>query len=429
MKNLYRNTQTALPYFFFFIGVTITATIYSSEKQAALKEPIFGYPIKTVPVADQEKAKLNNANYVQRASAEQKTRDKTYIHTIKAALGILPPHLKDSIAEYAQPGWLLDTTLNIHSERIYSIQCDDTGRSVTSLTDEKNKELASWDPRTGTVDHFSHYDGNQHCKRLPNQLSGFSQQAIDPIDFSCSADGKKVAAIDSNKVLYIWPAALSFVKAIGQNTIVSLHDTNKFGGFLSVTFSPCSNYVFVGGINGIIHQIDATTGERPYAFAPNPDTGRSYSEPVTAITTSADGATIYAGLMNGKIAIWRGDIQQNSQRIAAAMPCNSLDGPQNVCMTDEREPLIISGNHRHQQEARDVVCVQNFYDCYEHGKKCCSLSGQCCAVAAPCCRTAALCAVQAPRCCVNHCCCRVCIKRLCIPACNKVWQTIKRLWQ
>lgn len=284
------------------------------------------------------------------------------------------------------------------------------------------------EPDTGAVRSFENNHG--YCKPLPKQLSGFSGWLNSHTDFADSSDGQKVAATTFDNDLFVWPSGLSLAQAIASKKVLNVrnkrtsdqprNDQSHEDAFLSVKFSPCNNYVFVGSADGAMHQLDATTGEAVYAFA--------HDKAVTAIETSPDGNTIYAGLQDGTIAVWQGELLP-PQDASLPMPISSdaPDGPQSATMIDDA--LVPVNNIAYQEKVRDFLCLQNFSHCYKHGKRCCSLCSDLCKVSAACCRTGTLCVTQCPRMCVKGCCCRVCVKKICAPFCGRIARAIRGLWQ
>lgn len=415
----------------------LTQTLLEGYKEEAeLKNDVVALPIGTLA----------------RAGVRQRKRNKTYTRGLKAALPTaFPQPVKKIVKDYARPELVLDAQLKYQDGRIYNFMVNESPIAMSYSDDGTKQDAAAWHKNTGAFVEL--VNNNFHYKSRPEQISGLSEIIGGGFtDSACSPDGQMLAATTfAGNDLYVWPSALPLMHAIAQGNkgqLLMLQNKKTSGQsndeeptdnpFTSVAFSPCSNYVFVGGADGVMHQIDAKTGESVYSSV-------DHGAAVTALEIPRGGDTVYAGLEDGRVCIWKGDL--------LPPPVTSLttqglgdDGPQAATMTDEAIHIVpLSGEY--QSTMQNMMCLDDCLRCRKHGKKCCSLCAELGSVAAQCCRTGASCVIHCPRACAISCktcslfcsnqqccgvCCRLCYyggQRVCLRLGICCIQAIRRLWQ
>lgn len=367
-----------------------------------------------------------------RPGRQQRERNKAYINRLQAALSHLPESIKQLIVDYARPEWCLDRNFKLHDERIYDLSISGNNTEFPGFSyaiGTKKHEIAVWETDTGIIRKTGSAVGRY--KILPRQLSGFSSWLNSGLtDFACSPDGQKMAATSFDKSnLYIWPSELSLANAVASKKMLNIRNKDMTPAesnvpavknpFTAVTFSSCSNYVFVGAIDGTMHQLDATTAEPIYSF--------EHPAAVTALATSGDGNSIYAGLEDGSLSVWQGELLPPSEEPVALSIAVAPDAPQPALMDDD--PVKVVENRKHQRVIADWYCLEDCTNCYKHSKKSCSLCAQACKASAACCYSGASCAIHCPRSCVCGCGYAVCVKKCCLPILRRLCAPFKRLWQ
>lgn len=440
MKSLYScSAKNYTAYFLILVILVFGKTLHGAEskkerrRQARItallnnkKTKTEGLTQKLLDVEKEDERKDNSDRLplatLARAGAQQRIRNKAYTDTLQAALpDALLVTTKTIIQDYARPEWFLANRFKVHEDRVSALEIQDMPLRSRSCSRVKS-EIALWDTETGAV--VAVDSGHVFYKKHIKQLAGFSGHMNDGYtDSYCSHDGQKLAATTvGGDNLYIWPSELPLAQAIATKKTLNIRskkgdEQNADNPFMSVTFSPCSNYVFAGGIDGTMHQVDATTGESVYMF--NHDTA------VTALAKSDDGNTIYAGLQDGSVAVWKGDLLPPPM-VSSTIQISD-DAPLLARMSDAA--INVVQDNEYQRKVADFLCYQNCFTCCEHGKQCCSLCAQAGKVSAACCRNGASCLIQCPRTCIKGICYRGCVKQVCAPFCGRIFRAIKSLWQ
>lgn len=416
--------------------ITALLTSYQNSKQTKPEDPAQ----KLLDIENAECERKENAYRLPLAplacaGARQRERNRAYIQELRTATAPLPESVKQLIVDYARPEWFLANRFKIHEGRVSALEIKSMQLRARSCSRVKS-EVAVWDTDTGAI--ITSDSGHVFYKQHIKQLAGFSAHMNDGYtDSHCSYDGQKLAATTvAGNNLYIWPSELPLAQAIATKKTLNIRskkgdEQDADNPFMSVTFSPCSTYVFAGGIDGTMHQVDATTGESVYMFnhpaLPLAMPG-CVAPAVTALAKSDDGNTIYAGLQDGSVAVWKGDLLPPfTASSTIQVPADASDGPLPARMSDDAISIVQDNEYQHK--VADFLCYQNCFTCCEHGKTCCSLCAQGGRVSAACCCNGASCLIQCPRTCVKGICYRGCAKQICAPFFGRIIASIRRLWQ
>lgn len=366
-----------------------------------------------------------------RASEQQRRNNKAYTRELQRVLQAaqIPQAQIDIVKDYARPEWVLRNKLHHHSDRIYNVWSIDT-MAISYSDSATKKEGAVWYRNTGTLDNV--IPNATRYKDQPEQELDLLERMGDGFtDFANSPNGQMVALTTFNGgSLYVLPSGLSFGQAMAEGRLrfIKNHKANEAisdeqlqqNPFMSVAFSPCSNYIFAGGADGTMHQIDANTGTSIYSF--------DHNAAVTAITTVPDG-TIYAGLNNGQVAIWHGEFVPPS---TTSQLDNASDGSQTASMEDEALQTCqlppASGTDRMGMHA--MLLSEDCIRCVKHGMQCCTICAELGKVSAACCRTGVSCAKHCPAaaafCCYKS---SLMAQNTCRVLCGRLVGAMRRLWQ
>jgi hypothetical protein len=332
---------------------------------------------------------------------EQKMRNATIMTALKehlktAANAALPEPLQSLIAEYVQPGWQHINTIKGSGGIVSRVWLfDDRVEMYTEDTKDLPARCELRDIYTGAIkDPVLPLDRIRRIR--PHYLENLVEHHSF-FDFNQSPDDSKRVASSIVEGLIVWNGKTNLRDAqlrssYKQIPLESVSDQRPvLNSFLSVRFSPCSNYLVASKVDGSVTIMNATNGKKSYTL--------SHPESVTSVAVSSDlhRTLLAAGLANGDVCIWQGTFDDPSLLSLAdlsELPAleATISGPDRMTMIDAPPA-----------SARHKCCAS----CCECGTLCAA----CCVLMYRCLTTGASCCYYCPCCCYET--CQACRQEFC----------------